>query len=117
MKKIFNLLLGSMICFVLVGCSNSLENDAKKSVAERSTEAVAKAGEVYYMSELAKGAVLDNPLTLEASTLRVDNKPSSGIVTITYSIMDSATTVVAKDLVFDEYICQYKDEKATCKKK
>ena len=117
MKKIFNLLLGSMICFVLVGCSNSLEDDAKKNLAERSTEAAVKAGEVYYMSEIAKGNTVTNPLEITAANLKVDNKPSDGKVTVTVSADGQTVTVTATDLVFDEYICQYKDEKATCKKK
>lgn len=113
MKKTFNLLSVILLCFILLGCNI---NNSKKN-AEKNTRSLARAARNYYKDELAKGAILDNPLMLQASTLNVDNPPSSGTVTISYLILEDTITVVAKDLVFDKYICQYKNEKATCKEK
>jgi len=95
---------------------NILE-DSKKSAAERSTEAAVKAGEIHYMSEIAKGNTVTNPLEITAANLKVDNKPSTGTVTVTVSADGQTVTVTATDLVFDTYTCDYnKTDGAVCTK-
>lgn len=121
MKKIFSLCL----TFLLVGCAslgghvtngtiNAIE-DSKKAAAERSTEAAIKAAEILYMTKIAKGETIETPFIIDAYLLDVDNMPLAGTVTIITKGTD--IIVIAKDLEFGNYVCQYEDEKATCKKK
>ena len=105
----------AIIALIATPAVLNIIEDSKKSAAERSTEAVVKAGEMHYMTTLAKGNVVTGPI--DATTLAVDNAPDGGTVTITVSTDGQTITVTATDLVFDTYTCDYdKTNGAVCTK-
>ena len=116
MKKVFNILSIFIFCFILVGCGkNELNEEEKalKSKNERSTEAIAKAAEVEYLiTKFNK----KEPIT-DATLLKTSTNVLSG--TIKYIENEDKTFYVeVENLTFDKkFVCEYKNQKATCNKK
>ena len=106
----------AIIALIATPAVLNIIEDSKKSAAERSTEAVVKAGEIHYMTQVAKGVAVTNPLTLEAKDMNVDNAPSAGTVKVEVTADGQTVTVTATGLVFDSYTCEYTTE-AVCTKK
>ena len=101
----------AIIALIATPAVLNIIEDSEKSAAERSTEAVIKAGETYYMTSLANGTAVTG--TVDATTLKVDNPPSDGDIIISVTDGGNTVTVTAVDLVFKGYTCDY-DTKATC---
>ena len=105
----------AIIALIATPAVLNIIDDAKKSAAERSTEAVAKAAEVKYMSSYAidKDATEEQNWTnQEVTGLEVDNKPKAGKYTIENE--NGNVTVKLTGVTFDKFTCSYDGEKAKC---
>ena len=105
----------AIIALIATPAVLNIIDDAKKSAAERSTEAVAKAAEVKYMASYAidKDATETEDWTDEpVSELEVDNKPKAGTYTIVNT--NGNVSVQLEGVTFDKFTCTYDGEKAEC---
>ena len=102
----------AIIALIATPAVLNIIEDSEKSAAERSTEAVIKAGELYYMTSITHG----NPITgeVDATILNVKNKPSSGTINISITESGNVVTVTANDLIFKGYSCDFVSRKANC---
>ena len=112
----------SLLTFILTGCTETNKVDpekeennvevAKKRTAEVSTQNIIRTAEMEYMSQLMNGNT-DNPMTIPANELNVDNKPTDGLVVITNT--GGNLNIEAHGLIFDSYKCDYKNNEVMCK--
>ena len=105
----------AIIALIATPAVLNIIDDAKRSAAERSTEAVAKAAEVKYMASYAidKDTTEGQSWTARpVSELEVDNKPSEGTYTVVND--DNNVTVTLAGIKFDKFTCTYDGEKAEC---
>ena len=127
MKKLANILLIFVMCFVLVGCGKDkkLSNDdetkeentkAELESAVTKTIIVVNTVKYNYMAALTSGK--DFPLGIEqdATLLDLEFPPTAGTYTVTSNNLE--TIVTANGLIFGNYSCDF-DQKsgADCKKR
>ena len=103
----------AIIALIATPAVLNIIEDSEKSAAERSTEAVVKAAEIKYMTSRANGETWVEEV--DATTLKVDHKPTGGTVTVDVSDDGTTVTITADELKFQGYTCEYKNGKAKCK--
>ncbi len=104
----------AVIALIATPAVLNIIDDARKSSAERSTEALVEATKTYYLTEMAKTGTA--PTTFDKTTIKVDNAPST-FGTITVSATDGIPSVTITGAKFGDYTCNYSSNKATCEKK
>lgn len=112
MKKITNILLIFVMCFVLVGCGK--EKEDLKATAEKNVKALAKAAQEYFAERIEKGEGF--VWEMNATELNVAKKPSAGKIKFTANPHGEFPIVTATGVVYGDYTCTYENETATCKK-
>ena len=103
----------AVIALIATPAVLNIIDDARKSSAERSTEALVEATKTYYLTEMAKTGTA--PTTFDSTTIKVDNAPST-FGTIHVTATDGVPSVDITGAVFGDYTCNYKSNKATCSK-
>ena len=103
----------AVIALIATPAVLNIIDDARKSSAERSTEALVEATKTYYLTEMAKTGTA--PTTFDSTTIKVDNAPST-FGTITVTATDGVPSVDITGAIFGDYTCNYKSNKATCSK-
>ena len=103
----------AVIALIATPAVLNIIDDARKSSAERSTEALVEATKTYYLTEMAKTGTA--PTTFDSTTIKVDNAPST-FGTITVTATDGIPSVTITGAKFGDYTCNYSSKKATCSK-
>lgn len=117
MKKLANILLIFVMCFVLVGCGkDSKEEKAAglKAKAEENVKALATAAQQYFVNRIQNGEGF--VWEMEATTVEVATKPTAGKITFTPNPTGDAPIVTATGVVYGDYTCSYENETVTCTK-
>ena len=90
-------------------------DDARKSSAERSTEALVQATKTYYLTTMAKTGVEPAAADYTLTNIKVDNAPST-VEKITVTATGGVPSVTITKAVFGDYTCNYSSNTATCSK-
>jgi len=116
MKKLANILLIFVMCFVLVGCGKDKEKSAAdlKAKAEENVKALATAAQQYFVNRITNGEGF--VWEMAATELEVSEKPTAGTITFTPNPTGDAPIVTATGVVYGDYTCSYENETVTCTK-